>query len=136
MIDMRINLGSGDIGVAEHHLHGPQIGAMSKKMCCEGVAQHMRGDVFADTSCDRKFLEDLPEAQPCHAAAAISDKEVVASLATQNMGTPIVEIVLDPFLCRFPKRDQALFTAFPHNPDKTGVEVAGDQRQLNQFRHP
>ena len=100
MIDMRVNLGGGDVGMAKHHLHGSQIGAMGKKVRCEGVTQHVRGNVLADTCCDRKFLEDLPETQPRHAAAAIGDEGIVAYFAVQYMRTSVVEVMLNPFFSR------------------------------------
>jgi hypothetical protein len=37
IIDMSINLGGGDIGMAEHHLHRPEIGAVAEEMAGEGV---------------------------------------------------------------------------------------------------
>jgi hypothetical protein len=38
---MGVNLGSGEIGMAQQHLHHPQIGAMVEQMGSKGVAQGM-----------------------------------------------------------------------------------------------
>ena len=40
---VRVNLGGGDIDVTQHHLHGPQIGAMFQQMRSERMAQHVAG---------------------------------------------------------------------------------------------
>lgn len=40
-IDMGIDLGGGNIGMAQHHLHGPEIGIMGQEMRGKGVAQYM-----------------------------------------------------------------------------------------------
>ena len=42
--DMGVDLGRGDIGVAEKLLHGAQIRAPLQQMAGEGMAEHMRGD--------------------------------------------------------------------------------------------
>ena len=38
-----VDLGGRDVGVAEHHLQGAQVGAPLQEMAREGVAQHVRG---------------------------------------------------------------------------------------------
>ena len=37
-----VNLRRGNIGMAEHHLHGAQVGAVLEQVRGKGVAQHMR----------------------------------------------------------------------------------------------
>ena len=39
---MSINLGSGDIGVPEQHLHHAQISAVIEQVCSEGMTKSMR----------------------------------------------------------------------------------------------
>ena len=39
---VRVDLRCGDVGVTEHHLHGPQIRAAIQKMRGEAVTQHVR----------------------------------------------------------------------------------------------
>ena len=46
--DMGIDLGGGNIGMAQHDLHGPEIGAMFQEMAGKGMAQGMRCDFFTD----------------------------------------------------------------------------------------
>ncbi len=58
--DMGVDLGGGDIGVAEHGLHASQIGAALDQMGGEGVAQDMRRQFLRIDAClDGKRLEQL-----------------------------------------------------------------------------
>ena len=41
---MGVDLGGGDVGMAEQHLHRAQIGAAFEQMGGEGVAQDVRAD--------------------------------------------------------------------------------------------
>ena len=41
-VDMGVYLGGGDVGMAEHHLDGTEVGPLFKKVGREGMAQHMR----------------------------------------------------------------------------------------------
>ena len=60
---MGIDLGGGDVGVAQHLLHGAQVGAMVQQMGGEGVAQHVRADPRRRyAGLDGQVLEHLAEA--------------------------------------------------------------------------
>ena len=48
---MRVNLGSGNIGMAKEFLHRPQIRAVHQKIRGKAVAQHMRMNFFGDSGC-------------------------------------------------------------------------------------
>lgn len=133
---MGIDLGSGDIGVAEHHLHSAKVRAMGEKMGGKGMAEHVWRDAFADTCGGGHFLENLPEAQAGHAAAAAGDKKVFAPFAIENMGAAMIEVVLYLFFGCLAKGDQSFLVTFSHYSNKAGVEITGSQRQSHQFRHP
>jgi hypothetical protein len=49
--DMRINLGGGDIGVAQHRLHAAQIGAVLDKVCRKSMPQNVGTQTFGIESC-------------------------------------------------------------------------------------
>ena len=59
-LDVGVDLGCGEVGVAEHLLNHPQVSAVFKQVGGEGVAQHMRRDVLFHTCCKSVFL-DKPE---------------------------------------------------------------------------
>ena len=41
---MRVDLRGRNVGMSEQFLHRAQIGAVSEKMACKGVSQHVRRD--------------------------------------------------------------------------------------------
>lgn len=84
LIDMGVYLGSGDIRVAKHHLYGPQVGTVTEKMGGERVPEHVGRDILVDPGGQGCFSHDLPESEPCHAAAAAGNKEIIASLALED----------------------------------------------------
>src|SRR5690349_2386901 len=43
--DVRVDLRRGDVGVAEHHLHAAQVGAVLEQVRGEGMPQYVRRDV-------------------------------------------------------------------------------------------
>jgi hypothetical protein len=133
---MGIDLGGGDVGMAEHHLDRPQVGAMAEEMAGEGVADHMGRDFLGDARHQCRFAEDLPESQPGHAGAAAGDEEIVAPPVFQNQRPGGLQIVLDLLPCLFAKGDEPFFIALTEDPDKTGAEITRGERQSNQFGHP
>lgn len=46
--DVGVDLGGGDVGVAEHGLDGADVGAVHEEVGSETVAEGVRGDVFGD----------------------------------------------------------------------------------------
>ncbi len=72
---MGIYLGGGNIGMAEHHLNGPEIRTPGKKMGGKGVPEHVRTDCMVDAGCPCPFFDDLPEASSGHGTASVGDKQ-------------------------------------------------------------
>ena len=46
LVDMCVNLGRGNVGMAKHFLNNPQIRAIAEQMRGETVAEQMRINVF------------------------------------------------------------------------------------------
>lgn len=65
LIDMRINLRRRNIGVAEHLLNNPQIGAVSEEMRRETVPEKVRVNILLQSSLPRVFFHNLPDARRC-----------------------------------------------------------------------
>ena len=61
LIDMRIDLRRRNVGVAEHLLNNPQIGAIPEKMCRETMAEKVRVNVLLKPGAPRVLLHDLPD---------------------------------------------------------------------------
>ena len=65
LIDMRIDLRRRNIGVAEHLLNNPQIGAIPQQMRRETMAEKVRVNVLFQPGVPRVFLHDLPDTRRC-----------------------------------------------------------------------
>ena len=63
---VRIDLGRGDVDVAQHHLHGAQIGTVFQQMRGERMTQHVRGDRLVNAGPERPPPENGPKALPRH----------------------------------------------------------------------
>jgi len=61
LIDMRIDLGGGNIGVAQHFLDDSQIGAVPEQMRRETVPEKMWINIFLEPGAARVLFYDLPD---------------------------------------------------------------------------
>jgi hypothetical protein len=65
LIDMRIDLGRGNIGMPEHFLDDAQIGAVPEEVRREAVTQKVRINVLFQSRASRMFFHDLPDTHRC-----------------------------------------------------------------------
>ncbi len=65
LIDMRIDLRRRNIGVAQHLLDNPQIGAVPKQMRREAMPEKVRVNVLLQPGALCVFFHDLPDARRC-----------------------------------------------------------------------
>ena len=63
LIDMRIDLRRRNIGVTQHFLNNPQIGAVPEQMRRETVPEKVRVNIFLEPRALRVFFYDLPDAR-------------------------------------------------------------------------
>jgi len=136
LVDMGVDLGRSNVGVAQHDLHGAQVSAMGQEMGGKGVAQHVGGDGLADGGCQCRFLDDLPETEPGHGAAPVADKKDVAAPALEDQRAGRFEVVVDDFPGRNAKRDEPFLVALADYPDEAGGEITGGKGDGDQFRDP
>ena len=61
LIDMRVDLCRGYVGVAQHFLDNAQIRTVSEQMCREAMPQKVRIHVLFQAGALRVFLNDLPD---------------------------------------------------------------------------
>jgi len=136
LVDVGVDLGRGDVGVAQHGLYGAQVGAMAQEVGGEGVTQHVRRDGFADSGCPRRVFDDLPETESGHGAAPVADKETIAAPALEDQRAGGREVMFDDFPGRNAERDESFLVALADHPDKAGGEVAGGKGDGDQLRNP
>src|SRR5690349_18699608 len=74
LVDVRIDLSRGDIGVAEHFLDDTEIAAVVEQVGGETVAQRVRFDVLGDAGGLRMALDPMPDGLGAHLLAVRGKK--------------------------------------------------------------
>ncbi len=128
-INVGVNLGGVDVGVAEHHLEGAEIDTASEHVAGEGMAHVFRTDCLADAAASRHFADDLPEAGAGHRAALAGNKEKAAAPSAKQGRAALVQICRDPRLGV--ERHQPFLAAFAENADMAAAQAAILYRQIN-----
>ena len=65
LIDVGVDLGCGNVGMAQHFLDDAQIGSIAEEMCGKTVSQQMRINIFLQPRMPGMFLHDLPNTRAC-----------------------------------------------------------------------
>lgn len=115
--DVGIDLGGGDVGVAEHGLDGAKVGAVHEEIGGEAVAEGVGGDVFRDASFAGVFLDDALDGARSEAAKITGGVEfaLVFAVVEKEGGEGVgagVEVILDAFGGGFGDENGAVFLAF------------------------
>lgn len=106
--------------MAKHELNGSQVCSMSQEVGGKGMAQHVRGDGFAEPCRPRRLLDDLPEAQSAHGAAPVADKKGIAAATLEDQRSCRLEVLFYDFPGRGTKGDESFLVALADHPDKAG----------------
>src|SRR4051794_12315632 len=69
--EVGVDLGRGDVGVAEHLLEGTEVAAAGQQVRREGVTQRVRAHAVGEPRAARVALDDLVEALAGQPAAAV-----------------------------------------------------------------
>ena len=73
-IDVGVDLGGGNVGVAEELLDDAEVGTMAKQVAGEGVSQDVRVDVLLDAGSAGNVFDDLPDATARHGVAIAGEE--------------------------------------------------------------
>ena len=87
-IQVRINLGRGDIAVSQQFLHRAQVAAGLQQMAGKGVAQHVRMDLASQAPVAGEFAQPLLHAARADARAAAAEKQGLFRFRTRGGGSP------------------------------------------------
>ncbi len=130
---MGVNLGSGEIRMAQQHLHHPQIGAVIEQMGSKGVAQGMGRQLPADTGTLGIELDPVPEGLTGHHAGLLGGKYHVRAGATEKQGAGLPVVTLQPVHRFLPHGYQSLLVALAHHPHQPLTQadmLGGESHQL------
>src|SRR5258705_5292611 len=107
---VRVDLRRREIGVAEHHLDGPEIGAAVEQVGRKGMAQHVRAERPGHLCAPAIRLQDLPEpdARQAEAAASSVDEQPRAGALAEQRRPAIAKIAAHPRRRLVPQRHDTL----------------------------
>src|SRR5215208_37398 len=110
-VDVGVDLRRGDVGVAEHLLHGAQVGAALQQVGGEGVAERVGRDVLLDSGSLDVLLQDLPGAHAGEGRAAGVEQQDPLPLPRLQPGAHLAEVDGHGADGSAPDRHQPLFAA-------------------------
>ena len=64
--DVGIYLGSGQVGMTQHHLNAAQVRPVLQQMGGKGMAKGVGRNILEYPRLSRPFLDDVPERLPAH----------------------------------------------------------------------
>ena len=64
VLDVRVDLRRGDVGVAEKFLQSTNLGAACQHVSCETMPQGVRADSFAGAAAPGVLLHQVPDHDP------------------------------------------------------------------------
>src|SRR5262245_22380578 len=136
--EVRVDLGRRDVGVAQHGLHGAEVGAVLQQVAGERVTKHVGRDAAAHAGHRGGPADDDPERLAREGAAAQAEKEPSGVSAPGQPWPDLCEVSLEPGRGLVAQRDQALLAALARADHVTGREiyVLGPQSQALGRPHP
>ncbi len=123
LVQMRVNLSGGDAFMAEHFLHGAEVGAAFDEVRGEGVTERVRTHRLVDA---RRFYPFLDEHEDHLAGevrtSAVQEDVIFLSFLDFQLFTFSVNVKVYHLHGRRPNGNQSLFVAFAHHLDEAVVE--------------
>ena len=95
VIDVGVNLGSSDVGVAEHLLEGSEIDAAGEHVGCEAVAEGVDGKLFAKAGAGGVFFDDPPEVNAVEGTAGAGKEEPLMAVCLVELGAELFKVLQD-----------------------------------------
>ncbi len=126
--DVGVDLGGGDVGVAEHGLDGAEIGAIHKEVGGKTMAESVRGDMLGDAGKLGISLDDALDGAGSETpiiAGGVDGLEiftVIEEEGSEGIGAGI-EVVTDAFGGGFRDEDRTIFVAFAADDELATLEI-------------
>lgn len=136
--DVGVDLGGGDVGVAEHSLDGAEIGAVHEEVSGEAVAQSVGRNVLGDAGGAGVFLDDAfngAAGETAIIARGVGGREVFTIIekeGSEGIGAGI-KVVLDAFGGGGGDENGTVFAAFATDKEFATVEVDGVAVELDEL---
>ena len=133
---MRVELGGGDVGVAEHLLQRAQVAAAGEQVGGERVAQRVRAHPVREAGRGRVALDDLVEALARQAGAAVVDEQARLEPVADEPPAPAREVGVDGARGGGADRHDPLLGALAAGLQDPGLEVDVGGLEVDRLRRP
>src|SRR5918993_5399953 len=91
-INMSVDLGGREIGVAEHFLHRTQVCSTLEQVSRKTVAQSVGGNAFGDAGPLRRPLHNAPGTHARQRLPAGIEHDPASTLSPVELGTPGAQV--------------------------------------------
>src|SRR5262245_23213634 len=131
-----VELGRGEVGVAEHLLDAPQVGAALEQVRRERVAEEVRVDpARLEAGLLGKAAEDQERAGAGQ-RAALRIEEELGAVARVEEGAAAAQVAAERVGGTAPERDDPLLAALADRADEARLEVDAGSLEANRLAHP
>ena len=122
LVHVRVDLGGGDVGVAEEFLDHTEVGPILEQVGGKGVPEKVWVNLEVEAGARCPLLDDLPDAVGAQGTAADREKDLRAGshLGVDQTGAFIGEVVLERGAGTTPDRDDAGLVALQSPGRSTG----------------
>ena len=123
--------------MAEHLLHGAQVGATFDQVGGKGMAQGVRTDRFPDACLLRKAFYDIEHHNPCQLfAPAAQEYEIFLPFQDPDMDAHLPQVSPELLQGAVAHRHQPLLVALAYHGDEAVVEPDFGDFQVDQLADP
>jgi len=133
LVDVSVNLGGRNVGVAKHLLDHAEIGAVAEQMGGEGMAEQMRVDIYLNAGVAADALEDLPDADGGQFCAAHGKEDFAAGALLDHAGALPGKVFGNGVAGLAADGDEAGLVALACDADDLLVEVKVFQAGIGQL---
>src|SRR5216683_2628096 len=135
-VDVRVQLGGGEVRVAQHFLHGAQVRAALEQVRRERVPEGVRRYPLRQPGEAGRSLDDAPRAHPRQGRAAGVEKHQPASLPLVEAGADLAGVQRHRPERPPAHRHDALLRTLPENAGEAILVQDVLQLQAHELGHP
>ena len=133
LVNVRVDLGRSNIGMAEELLDDSQVGSILQKMSGKGVSEEVRVDFLGDARLPRSFLDDLPDTIRSQWPTPDGKKNLGGAVWFKEAGALVAEVALQRVAGPASTGNDPGFVSFARDPQESVVEIEGLQSDGADF---
>ena len=131
-----IDLGGGDVGVTQHHLHCPKVSSPLQQVGCKGMAYCMGFERGPDSRQFAVAPEHLPEPLTSHPLPSAGQKDHGRTLPLEQTLPSMVPVLLQRLPGGVAQRNGPDLSALSLTVQIPHVEIQVPDLQRHQLRNP